>query len=669
MNKQEMISKSDARVLAVDSPTSLDARKAERRVTRVELKRGGPVNGHPPDGLRSLLTALPNASRVTARGASPLGAQPSSVTSALGRAPSGETRGRVPRRRLRGGRVIRAFAVSTCAILAGSIMYAQGRGGAEWTTAGYDAQRTASIRTDPRLSVQTLQKPGEFGPFKFLWKIKLEYDPKAPTALTQPILLDRIIGFRGFKSIAFVGTQSETVHAIDIDMGAPLWKYHINYSASPPPVLNVTNECPGGLTAALSRPTNIAPPLPGAAAGGGFGRGGRSGGGVGEPGKGAITLATAGQQRFGGPGGAAGPGGRGRAGAPPGTVPGSAAAAAGNTPGGLPPGARGAGGGGGFGGGPFVPGGDGAYVVGSDGFLHALNVQNGIDLMPPTLFVPANSRTTGLLIATDPESGTAVAYTATTHGCGSQPDAVWAMELGSEKKDVVAFQTKGATIAGSAGPSLGRDGTVYVATANGSSPVANSIIALEPRTLKQKAIATVADAAFASSPVVFQLKDKDVLAAAGKGKLYLFDPSSLSGGPIATAALPGTDKLETAALSSWLDAQSVRWIAAPTARGIVAFKVLDADGKPSIQPGWTSRDIASPLPPLFVNGVLFTASSGAKLTPSVLYAIDASNGKDLWNSGRAIATSVKSGLSAGQGNVYVPGADGTLYAFGFAIEK
>jgi outer membrane protein assembly factor BamB len=553
-----------------------------------------------------------------------------------------------------------------CGALASSILYAQGRGGVEWTTSGYDAQRTASIRNDPRLSVQTLQKPGEFGPFKFLWKLKLEPDPKAPTALTQPILLDRIIGFRGFKSIAFVGTQSETVHAIDIDMGVPLWKYHINYTASPPPVLNVTNECPGGLQSAASRPTAIAPPAPGAAAGGGFGRGGRSGGGVGEPGKGAITLATAGQGR-GGASNPAGTAGRGRAGAPAGTVPGSAAAAAGNTPGGLPPGARGAGGGG-FGGGSFVPGGDAAYVVGNDGYLHALNVQNGADLMPATLFLPANTRATGLLIATDPD-GVATAYAATTHGCGSQPDAVWAMELGGEKKDIVAFQTKGATIAGSAGPSIGRDGTVYVATAAGPPPLSSSIVALEPRTLKQKAIATVPDAGFTSSPVVLQLNDKEVLAAAGKGKLYLFDPSALSSGPMATAALPGTEKLETGALSSWLDAQNVRWIAAPSAHGVVAFKIVDADGKTSIQPGWTSRDIASPLSPLFVNGVLFAASSGTKLAPSVLYAIDASNGKDLWNSGRTIATSVKSGLAAGQGNVYVPGADGTLYAFGFAIEK
>src|SRR6185295_5160208 len=243
----------------------------------------------------------------------------------------------------------RALTVGACAAIASSLLHAQGRGGTEWTTSGYDAQRTGWVKTDPRISVQTMTKPGEFGAFKFLWKLKLEYDPKAATALTQPILLDRIIGFRGFKSIAFVGTQSETVHAIDIDLGTPLWKYHINYSASPPPMLNVTTDCPGGLVASLSRPTTVSPAVAG---GGGFGggRGGRAGGGVGEPGMGAVTLATAGQQR----GGGAGPVGAGGRGAGRGAVPGSAAAAAGNTPGAPPPAARG--GGGGFGGGLFVPG-------------------------------------------------------------------------------------------------------------------------------------------------------------------------------------------------------------------------------------------------------------------------------------------------------------------------
>src|SRR4026209_2995737 len=182
----------------------------------------------------------------------------------------------------------RALTVGACAATASSLLHAPGRGGTEWTTSGYDAQRTASIKNDPRISVQTMQKPGEFGAFKFLWKLKLEYEPKAAPALTQPILLDRIIGFRGFKSIAFVGTQSETVHAIDIDMGTPLWKYHINYSASPPPMLNVTSSCPGGLVAPLSRPPAIAPVVADGRGGGGFGRGGRCGRGGGGAGQGGV---------------------------------------------------------------------------------------------------------------------------------------------------------------------------------------------------------------------------------------------------------------------------------------------------------------------------------------------------------------------------------------------
>jgi hypothetical protein len=538
------------------------------------------------------------------------------------------------------------------------VVVAQGRGAVEWTTTNFDAQRTASLRTDPRISVETLQKPAAFGPFKFLWKIKLEYEPDAPAALTQPILLDRLIGFRGFKSIAFVATASETVHAIDVDLGVPLWKYHINYSASLPPVRGLSADCPGGLSAALSRPTAIAPSAIG---GGGFGggRGGRSGGGVGEPGQGSITLATAGRGRGTAPGTAPS-----TAVGAPGTVPGSAAAAAGAAPGGLPAGARA----GGPGGGSFVAGADAAYVVGSDGYLHALNVQNGWDNMTPALFLPANTRATGLIVATTAD-GSAAAYATTTHGCGSQPDGVWAMDLASAQKSVAAFQVKEASIAGNAGPSFGRDGIVYVATTDGTSSMSNTIFALEPKTLKVKTSATVAKARFGSSPLVIQSKNTERLIAAGGGKLMLFESGSLAGGPIATSpAYAGAD-VDGSALASWEDAQGVRWIAASSPRGIVAMKIGDQSGRPSFLTGWTSRDIPSPLSPIVVNGVLFAASRGTRTVPAVLYAMEAATGKELWNSGKMISSQVRGGLSAGQGNVYVPGTDGTLYAFGFDIAK
>ncbi len=94
----------------------------------------------------------------------------------------------------------------------------------------------------------------------------------------------------------------------------------------------------------------------------------------------------------------------------------------------------------------------------------------------------------------------------------------------------------------------------------------------------------------------------------------------------------------------------------------------------------------SPLSPIIINNVVFALSSGeyrssggSQMTaaqraqrskPAILYAIDASTGKELWNSGTTITSFVHSGgLSGGFGQVYVGTYDSTFYAFGFPIEK
>jgi outer membrane protein assembly factor BamB len=287
--------------------------------------------------------------------------------------------------------------------------------------------------------------------------------------------------------------------------------------------------------------------------------------------------------------------------------------------------------------------------------------------MTPALFLPSNTRATGLIVASS-DAG-AVAYAATTRKCGSQPDAVWAMDLADAQKPVTAFKVGDATIAGASGPSIGRDGTVYVATAGGTAAESSSVFALEAKTLKQKGAAKVTGAAFSSSPLVFTWKDKDAILVAGGGKIYAFDPASLSGGPIATSPAFGSADFEIGSLASWTDAAGVRWVAASAPRGIVTFKLTEQAGQPAFQAGWTSADIASPLPPLVINGVLFAASTGTRAVPGVLYALDAATGKQLWTSGRAITSTIRGGLSAGGGTVFVPGSDSTLYAFGFEIEK
>jgi outer membrane protein assembly factor BamB len=289
--------------------------------------------------------------------------------------------------------------------------------------------------------------------------------------------------------------------------------------------------------------------------------------------------------------------------------------------------------------------------------------------MTPALFIPSNTRAMGLIVASS-DAG-AVAYAATTHRCGSQPDAVWAMDLADPQKPVTAFKVGDATIAGAAGPSLGRDGTVYIATTAGPAAESSSLFALEPKTLTQKGAAKVAGAGLSSSPLVFTWNETDAVLVAGGGKIYLFDPTSLAGGPIATSPsfVSGAADVEIGSLASWTDAGGVRWVAASAPRGIVTFKLTEQGGKPAFQTGWTSPDIASPRPPLVVNGVLFAASSGTRTGPGVLYALDAATGKQLWTSGRAITSTIRGGLSAGGGTVFVPGSDSTLYAFGFEIEK
>src|SRR6266581_5267271 len=128
-----------------------------------------------------------------------------------------------------------------CAFVWMSSAVAQ-RGGQEWLTSNVDAQRSSWVRTDSKISKESMQKPG----FQFLWKMKLDNDAKQLNSLTQPVLLDRLIGYRGFKSLAFVGASSDALYAIDDDLGRLYWKTRFNMTAAPQQSGSLL--CPGGLT-------------------------------------------------------------------------------------------------------------------------------------------------------------------------------------------------------------------------------------------------------------------------------------------------------------------------------------------------------------------------------------------------------------------------------------
>ena len=314
--------------------------------------------------------------------------------------------------------------LSGCVIFS-SLSFSQfGRGGGTWNTAGADAQRTSWARTDARISATSMPK------FQFLWKVKIDNAAKEAFSLSSAVMVDSYIGYRGFRSYAFLSGASNKTAALDTDLGRVEWLQNFGGTSAAG-----TAGCPGALTSGVTRPTPAAPPAApaGGAAGPGGGRGAqRAASGVSEPGEGAITI---GQGRGGGFGGPGGPGGRGGSGAAGGRG-----------------GSGGRGGGGGFGGPGGVRAPDAVYVVSTDGMLRTLYISNGDNAKPPVRFLPANANASGLLLVDN------VMYATTSGNCGGAPNGVWAIETTADAPAPMHWSTNGGGIAGNYGPALGTDG-------------------------------------------------------------------------------------------------------------------------------------------------------------------------------------------------------------------
>src|SRR5580658_1672455 len=96
-----------------------------------------------------------------------------------------------------------------CLLLFNVMVQAQfGQGTGDWSTSGGDAHRSSWVPTDPKISLEKMQKPG----FQFLWQMKLENSD----SLTTPVLLNGYIGYKGFRSLGYIG-GSDTVFAMDTD--------------------------------------------------------------------------------------------------------------------------------------------------------------------------------------------------------------------------------------------------------------------------------------------------------------------------------------------------------------------------------------------------------------------------------------------------------------------
>jgi hypothetical protein len=506
---------------------------------------------------------------------------------------------------------------------------------ADWPSTGGNPQRDGWAGGETVLSRENIAA----NKVQLLYKYKFDNTARGLNALTAPLDLSALIGYEGFKELLFIGGSSDTVYSIDSDLGVSYFKTKLKPMAEVPTAPS-TVACPGGLTSDIAMP-GVSAPRP-----------------------------------------------RGVGGAPRGTLA-------------------------------------ALFALGSDGYLRTLRQQDGdAEYVAPVKFVPAGSAATGLNV----DNG--VIYVSTVNGCGGNPNALYAATyvlpgmppmpgkpvLSPAKFDVTSFMTNGSGFSGTGGTAIGAKGTVYGQVAEGHGDVAgtysDTVLALDPKTLAVQDYFTPSGTLPALkkgivstgvTPVTFMSGTTEVVVAGGRdGRLYVLDAASLGGAdhhtPLSKTAVIVAPDAEAGNgifgnFSTFVDTANgdTRWlfaaihgpVAGAATGSIVAFKVEDKGGKPTLTQQWVSSDLISPAAPVTANGLVFALSTGesprvarkdgAPLTaaeiekaskPAVLHILDAATGKDLYTSGTAATTFAHSGLALANGRVYFSTHDNTLFAYG-----
>ena len=176
----------------------------------------------------------------------------------------------------------------------------------------------------------------------------------------------------------------------------------------------------------------------------------------------------------------------------------------------------------------------------------------------------------------------------------------------------------------------------------------DSVIALSGKDLKLADYYTPANRAWITkkdldmgniSPTIFSFENRELIAASGKeGVIFLLDAQSLGGAdhrtPLYRSPQLANDEVNLrgkgfwGAFAAWQDSSGTRWLYAPAngppaagvtfPRGygdtpdgsVMAFRVDQKDGKPSLTPAWNSVNMKSPTPSIIGNGMFFVLSDG-----------------------------------------------------------
>jgi len=543
---------------------------------------------------------------------------------------------------------------------------------ADWPSESGNPQRDGWAKAEDAFTKENV------GGLQLLYKYKADNEDRGLDALTSPIIDGMLITYLGFKEMLVFGGSGDNVYSVDADLNRIIWTRHFDFHGDNQQT-KATTTCPGGLTASVAMP------------GSSTSMGGRF---FFRPRPKPVTPPAAGS----------GPNPPARTNtAPPATPP-------------QPPGLLATG----FGRlGAFL-------AISSDGYLHILNTSTGEDRTPAIKFAPANANVSAINV----DNG--IVYAATLDNCGGNPNALYAVDLSSEEHNVVSRPTKGSGLAGDGATTIGTNGTVYAQAPDGHDAVAgtlnDTVFALDPKTLSVKDYFTPEGGAPhkkknivrpSVTPLVFSWKGKDLIVAGGRdGRLYLLDSASLGGashheplyktGPIASPDENFAGNGFWGAFSSWEDADSgTRWIYAslwgppnpgakfPVTNGdashgsIVALRVVEQDGKPTLALAWSSPDIVTPAPAVTANGLVFALSTGESpreakengspysveerenmASHAILYALDGETGKQLYSSGDTVASFTHgTGLAVANKRIYFTTHDNVAYSFGFFAEQ
>lgn len=360
------------------------------------------------------------------------------------------------------------------------------------------------------------------------------------------------------------------------------------------------------------------------------------------------------------------------------------------------------------------------YIITTDGYLHMIDPATGDEKEKTVQMLPGvYGKPYGLNLVNG------VVYTITGQGCGGVPNALYAYNT-MTKKVTISSPPQGG-LWGTAGPSVGSDGTIYfesgdhpydakaglLSTSLQAYTFANDTLVLKDYyTPSNYEWLTKRDLDLNTTPVIFPYKGRDVLVGGGKeGRFFLLDSKSIGGADhqtplfrselIANANVNFQTEGTWGSFAAWKSGDGTQWVMAPNGGpttvkfpinygdtpngGILAFKVEEKNGKTVMANAWQSRDMITAEPPVVANGLVFVVAGGEftgqtnekegglfsaedrikRSVPAKLYVLDARTGKELYSSEDQIASFLhQAGLSVAGGRILFGTFDGTIYCFG-----